>query len=209
MYQAIQAMIISTARLIIRPWQLADLHMMATWPRFPDPIDTDWNWPHELNEQGILDLFFAIRSADPKRHEWTILSRQDTIIGYVGLREIDQIDRSARLGIGFGYPYIGQGYGYEALCAFLDAVFSTLQFRSIRLDVGMPNLRARRLYDRLGFRERSTWWRNLGPACNWTFLDDPWYEEVRCFFRWNAHSIYMLCSEMELEAGDWQLAACC
>ncbi len=195
-------MIISTARLIMRPWQIADLHAMAAWPRFSDPLDADWNWPHELNEQGMLDLFFVIRSADPKRHEWTILTKQGIIVGYVGLRETDQTDRSARLGIGFGQPYIGQGYGYEALSAFLDAAFSTLQFRCIRLDVGMPNLRARRLYDRLGFRETYTFWRDVGPATDWTFLDDAEYDEVRHFFRWGAHSVYMLCMEMKLEAED-------
>jgi RimJ/RimL family protein N-acetyltransferase len=198
-------MIISTARLIIRPWQIADLHAMAAWPRFPDPLDADWNWPHELNAQGMLELFFAIRSADPKRREWTILTKQDAVVGYVGLREIDQVDRSARLGIGFGYPYIGRGYGYEALCAFLETVFSTLQFRCIYLDVGMPNLRARRLYDRLGFRETYTFWRDVGSARGWTFLDDSHYDEVRHFFRWSAHNVYMLCAEMTLKAGDWRL----
>ncbi len=197
-------MIISTDRLILRPWQLADLLVMAAWPRFTSPLDADWNWPQELSDQGMLDLFFAIRNVDPKRRHWTILTKQDEVVGYIDLRDLDQAERSTRLGIQLGQPYIQQGYGSEALRAFLDTYFGVLQFRCIRLDVGLPNLRARRLYERLGFRAVHTFWRSLGSAVEWSALHHPRYASLQEMLCWSMGSVYMQHVEMELTAEEWK-----
>jgi ribosomal-protein-alanine N-acetyltransferase len=195
-------MIIATERLILRPWQVADLYAMAAWPRFTDPLDADWNWPHELYEQGMIDLFFAMRDADPRRRHWTILQKEGDILGYLDLRDIDENSGSARLGIQLGKPYIGRGYGFEALRAFIDACFGQLQLRCIRLDVGMPNLRARRLYQRLNFREMDTFWRDIGSATEWVALKESRYAHLQHMLRWSTTRLYMQHIEMELRVKD-------
>jgi RimJ/RimL family protein N-acetyltransferase len=197
-------MIITTHRLVLRPWERADLDAMARWPRYPDPLDNDWNWPHMLQAHGNADMFFLARTVDPRRYEWTITTAAGEIVGQLGIRAIDPETRTARLGIALGYPYTGQGYGEEALRAFLDAYFGPLDFGQLLLDVSLHNLRARRLYERLGFCETSTFWHALGPAADYTFLRDPRYDPIRSHLRWGSVEVYLRYAQMTLDAETWQ-----
>lgn len=199
-------MIITTPRLVIRPLHRADLDAMAQWPCYPDPLDAILNWPHTLHQQGTADLFFLTRSVDPRRREWTITTTDGAVVGHLGLREIEQAQGSARLGIGFGYPYTGQGYGTEALRTFLDAFFGPLHFTRLHLDVSLYNQPARRLYQRLGFREVNTFWYELGPSAEHAFLTEPRYDPIRPFLRWSSTSVYLRYAEMLLEIHDWRAA---
>lgn len=195
-------MIITTDRLVIRPWRRADLDAMAAWPRYPDPLDAVWNWPHVLVAQGTADFFFFGRDTDPTRREWTIV-QADQVIGQLGLRQINRAAGSARIGIALGLPYIGQGYGAEALSAFGNAFFGPLGFRRMLLDVRAYNQRALRLYAKLGFREIAQFWYEAGPPEEWAFLDQPRYNSVRNCFRWTNHSVLVQHLELSLDAADW------
>ncbi|HEY0607674.1 MAG TPA: GNAT family N-acetyltransferase [Herpetosiphonaceae bacterium] len=204
-------MIIRTPRLVLRPMQREDLDAMAAWPRYPDPLDEIFNWPQMIHGNGTADLFFVTRSADPRRREWTILATPkghpaptgDMVIGHLGIRDIQPRPHSARLGIGLGLPYTGQGYGEEALRGFLDAFFGPLRFTRLYLDVSLHNTRALRLYRRLGFRELSTFWSELGPAEEHAYLDDPHYDSIREYLRWSAATVYMRYAAMVLDAKEW------
>lgn len=195
------AVTIITDRLVIRPWQRADLDAMDEWLPFPDPIDEEWNWPQQLRNRGGADFFFIGRSGDPRRFEWSIL-HSGGVIGYLGIREIDH--RSARLGIHFGYPYVDQGYGAEALRAFLDTFFGLLAFNEMKLDVRSYNFRARRLYERFGFRRVRRFWQSAGSIEALAFLDEPQYDAVRRYFRRDAHAMLVECIEMTLSADQWR-----
>lgn len=196
-------MIITTPRLVVRPMQREDLDAMADWPRYPDPLDEVYNWPRLLRENGTTDLFFLTRASDHRRREWTILTADGSAIGHLGIRDIQPRPHSARLGIGLGFPYIGQGYGEEALRGFLDAFFGPLRFARLYLDVSLHNTRALRLYRRLGFRELSTFWHDLGPADEYDYLDEQRYDPIREYIRWSAATVYMRYAAMVLYAGDW------
>jgi RimJ/RimL family protein N-acetyltransferase len=195
--------IIITPRLVLRPWQRRDLDVMARWPPFPDPIDAAWNWPRVLYEHGTLDLFWASRNFDARRIEWTITRHDDQIVGYINLREIDYEAHSGWLGIGFGYPYIGQGYGTEALRALLDHAFGELGLERVRLDVALYNTPAVRLYRRFGFRDVRSFWQQPELPADWRFFDAPRYDGIRHLFRHGQGGIYMRCVEMSLAADDW------
>lgn len=200
-------MILHTERLILRPWQRADLDRMAKWPRFPDPLDAVWNWPHLLYEQGTADLFFLSRQHDPQRQAWTITTHAQQVIGHLEIRAIQQVERRARLGIGLGYPYVGQGYGSEALTTFLGAFFGPLGFTMLQLEVAAYNARGRHVYDRLGFRQGSSVWQRVGPSGDYGFLSQPAYAAVRPLFRQEGGSMLALSIQMELAATDWQAGA--
>jgi RimJ/RimL family protein N-acetyltransferase len=190
--------VVITPRLVLRPWQRDDLDVMACWSPFQDPLDGVWNWPQVLRKQGSVDLFWASRNLDPKRLEWTIVRHDGTVVGYLGIRNIDWDTGEAWLGIGFGQPYVGQGYGTEALEAFLRYFFATLQFIHLRLEVALHNTSARRLYQRLGFRDIRTFWYLAELPTDWTFLRDPRYDDVRHLFRQGQDGMYIQCVEMEL-----------
>jgi RimJ/RimL family protein N-acetyltransferase len=199
----IRTLTIHTPRLVLRPWQRSDLDCMAQWPPFPDPIDVEWNWPRVLHEQGTLNLFWAGRNMDPRRVEWTITQHDDTVVGHVGVRQVDAYQGNSALGIGFGYPYIGHGYGREALAAFLDQYFGALSFATLRLQVALHNTRALRLYQKLGFRNTHTFWHQPELLTDWSFFADACYDDVRHLFRWGQDGVYMQCVEMELAAHEW------
>jgi len=183
--------------LLVRPLQHADLLAMAAWPPFADPLDRAWNWPQELARLGSLDLFFVMRANNPRRREWAI-TRASDVIGYLGIRDIDRAARSSRLGIGLGAPYVGRGYGTEALSAFVGQYFGALEFRVLRLDVAAHNLRARHLYERLGFRELGQRWQDDGAAEDWAFLSASRYDALREHFDPRGGRMFARTIEMEL-----------
>ena len=197
-------MILRTKRLIVRPWQRADLDRMAEWPRFPDPLDAVWNWPQLLQSHGTADLFFLARAHDPCRQEWTITTQAKEVIGHLGIRAIQHAKRVAQLGIGLGYPYLQQGYGTEALRAFLPAFFGAMGFHTLGLEVAAYNARARHVYHQLGFREVGAGWHPIGSSSDFGFLSAPAYAAVRPLFREDGATMLALSSKMMLTAPDWQ-----
>lgn len=193
-------MIITTERLVLRPLQRDDLRAMARWPRFTDPLDLVWNWPQQLHENGTADLFWWSRALDNRRREWAIL-HENQVIGYLSLRDINEVERSGWLGIGFGAPYVGQGYGAEALRMFVQVCFGQLALHTLQLDVAAHNGRARRLYDRLGFRAARSWWQDAGLARDFTFLATAEYAAIRPYFRAAGLRMQMQVITMALAAG--------
>lgn len=175
---------------------------MANWPLFSGPLDQSWNWPRRMRADGSLDLFFLSHASDTARATWTIL-RHGTVVGLLQLKHIRRAEGDAELGIAFGAPWIGQGYGREALCAFLDFFFGPAGFSAIRLEVAPANLRAHRLYRRLGFEEMSHFWRHVGVAADYAFLDRPDYVAIRPFFRHTGTGVYQMFTEMRLDATGW------
>src|SRR5215210_6173771 len=96
---------LETERLLIRPWQRADLDAMAAWPPFPDALDQLWNWPQQLKQTASLDLFFASHTMDPARRAWTLL-HAGAPIGLLQLKNIRQTEGAASFGIALGAPWI-------------------------------------------------------------------------------------------------------
>lgn len=175
---------------------------MAAWPAFPDPLDTAWNWPQQLHAQGTADLFYLMRASNPARREWAVTTSTCEVIGHLGIRDI-QVRASARLGIGLGYPYVGQGFGVEALRGFLDVYFGMLGFVKLELDVTEYNFRARRAYDRLGFRTVGRSWRPVGKVSDFAFLDTPAYAKLHGLFKVDGDLMLARSIDMLLTVGEW------
>jgi RimJ/RimL family protein N-acetyltransferase len=197
---------LKTERLLLRPWCRADLSAMADWPPFTAPLDQVWNWPQRLSLLGSLDTFFAIHDADPQRRAWTILN-SGAVIGLLQLKEIHPSEGDAIMGIAFGHPWVGKGYGREALTAFLEAYFERFNFTTLRLEVALVNRRAYHLYETLMFQETRRFWRDAGTAEENRFLDEPAYAGLRSYFRWANGGVYQLYAEMKLSADRWRRQA--
>ena len=188
---------IHSRRLALRPLARTDLDAMAAWPPFHAPLDQEWNWPQRLHQNGLLDLFWVSHTNDSSRRAWTI-SQRSQVIGLLQLSRIRRPEADARLGIALGAPWIGRGYGHEALEAFLRAYFGELGFKTLLLEVALVNERAVKLYRRLGFQEQKRFWRAADIANDYQFLDQPEYAAVRQYFRWANAGVYQLYAEMAL-----------
>jgi len=86
-------------------------------------------------------------------HVFSIVDLEsDTLIGCCILFNVDQTHRHAMLGIG-EKPYQNRGYGQETIRLLLDFAFNLLNLHNVILGFFEFNERARRCYERVGFKE--------------------------------------------------------
>jgi RimJ/RimL family protein N-acetyltransferase len=116
-------------------------------------------------------------------------------VGHLSLRQIDH-PRTARLGITIGAEFTGRGYGQDSLYTFLDYYFGQLGFREMRLDVSGANMRARRLYRKLGFKQLYSFWLAASYHDMGVELKDAW---VRNHLRQGRERYF----EMSLTVNQW------
>ena len=78
----------------------------------------------------------------------------DRLLGNISLIKINYIDRSAELGILIGEnDDRSKGYGTEAIKLLLDFAFNYLNLNNIGLTLIECNSRAKRCYEKAGFKE--------------------------------------------------------
>ena len=95
--------------------------------------------------------------ADGRRISYAILTKANELIGMVSCYNIDRKHSSGEIGVYLGEQNTwGQGYGTDALIAFLRHVFFSLAFSSVYLHTYESNVRARRSYARVGFQVQDT-----------------------------------------------------
>lgn len=137
----------------LRPATLDDLELLRRWDEQPhvfesDPND-DWGWESELarhvdwREQLIAEVdgvpIGYLEIIDPARddeHYWGDCGKN--------LRAID-------IWIGEA-EYLGRGHGTRMMQLALERCFSAPEVAAVILDPLFSNERARRFYERLGFR---------------------------------------------------------
>lgn len=89
----------------------------------------------------------------------SIITRNDNIpIGFISLKGIDWSSAKAELAIAIcDIQYRSGGYGTDALALGIDHAFRSLKLNSIYLSVFPSNMRAIRVYEKIGFKlvERS------------------------------------------------------
>lgn len=90
-----------------------------------------------------------------KGHNYAIVEKEtDELLGNCGLMDIEQVNRTAEVGIFLGEePFRGKGYGAEALRLLCDYSFNVLNLRSLMLRVYDYNERATASYRKVGFKE--------------------------------------------------------
>ena len=100
------------------------------------------------------------------RHE------DDKLIGSIGLHSIDNINKTATLGIFIGEESgRNKGYGTEAVRLILDYGFNYLNLNNIKLDVMEFNNRAIACYKKCGFKE-------YGRRRKCYFLNGKYYDKI-------------------------------
>lgn len=189
-------------RVRLRPWQYLDSVAQDAWPPFNDPSQVFWHIPRSA-ALGSAESTWSY-DYDPMRYIWAVENGAGTLIGRVSLRDIDKARSEGRLGISFGSPYVGQGFGTETMIVFLDHCFGPLEFRKILLDVAGSNRRAVQCYERLGFHYAGSDWRAPSARDDLRFLDSPAYRDILPYVRRSRHGTWVQFFEMELPAAEWR-----
>ncbi len=80
-------------------------------------------------------------------------TKHKNAIGFISLGEIDKENKKAELGMLIGEKKLwGHGFGTDALITLLDYLFNKLDFNRINLEVFDYNLRAKKAYEKIGFK---------------------------------------------------------
>lgn len=139
-------------RVYLRALEREDAPLLREWINDPEvtrflQIYRPMNLPAEEQfidkaNQGEHDLVLGIA-----------MRATDQLVGGIGLHAIDFKDRHAGVGIMLGVKdEWSKGYGGEAIQLLVRHAFETLNLNRVWLRVYEYNERARRCYERIGFR---------------------------------------------------------
>jgi diamine N-acetyltransferase len=182
----------------VRAFTRRDVDRWLAWPRHSDPLFSSFDPPtmsgsmrdawydDVVNRQGQLP--FAIEDLDR------------AMVGRIFLRHVRPRDRTSILGIDLDPRCLGRGYGTDALRALLGYYFGPAGFRKMYLSVASFNVRARRSYERCGFRYFHTHWDVLKTRAK--VLEDPRYEPVRDLFRMGPRGLEAQMKDMVADASQ-------
>jgi diamine N-acetyltransferase len=187
-------------RVTIRPLTENDLDVMSTWAPFDDPLYRLFDWPKRAYREN--SAWFSALIRDRTRVYYAVEDESCILIGRISLRQIRGRE-SARLGIGFGTDFCGQGYGTEALRVFLRYYFIDLAFQKMVLDVSAINQRAVRCYERCGFERVGTHYQYMGQDKEVAFIQKRPYRHLRQYVQRRGRRSYMLAYDMILERELW------
>lgn len=112
---------------------------------YPVSLLDEKNWINDLHKKGFRErIVFAIMQ---KKNNEKIFA------GYLGVKNINYIHKTADFGIILSKDFRGQGMGKEAMELFFDYLFRQINIRKVRLEVLEDNDIAINLYKKIGFKE--------------------------------------------------------
>lgn len=143
---------LETARLVLRPFRMADADAARQLAGDRAVADTTLNVPHPY-EDGMAERWIANHRDWYERDEQVvfaiILRVENALIGAVGLR-MDMLDARAELGYWIGRPYWKQGYCTEAARAVVAFGFERLDLNRIFAHHFSRNPASGRVMQKLG-----------------------------------------------------------
>jgi diamine N-acetyltransferase len=188
-------------RVRVRPFTRADVDAWQSWPDYTEPLLVGTS-PRRMAPDQRSRWFDDVVQRQ-RQLPFAIDDERGMLIGRLFLRHVRHDERSAVLGIDLHPTRLGQAYGTEALGAFLQYFFDTMDFKSMLLSVAAHNERARRCYASLGFVTIGSHWdAHSGPDV--LRQQDGAYEHVRGFFRRGAIGLEALFYDMRLERPVWR-----
>lgn len=123
-----------------------------------------------LNEEAEKD---ALEKMSKEGYNFAIINKtDDCLIGNISLMKINQIHRTAEVGLFIGdAENRGKGYGSEAMKLILCYAFKILNLNNILLNVFSFNKNAQAMYKKVGFKE-------IGKRRNAYFYNNKYYDLV-------------------------------
>jgi RimJ/RimL family protein N-acetyltransferase len=141
------------AKVYLRPLEREDAPLLVPWFNDPDVTRT----LRRYRPQTLRDEEAFLEKVTQSEHDLAlgvVVRETDRLIGGTGLHQIDFKNRSCAFGISIGEKgEWGKGYGTEAAWLVVKHAFETLNLNRVWLHVYEYNQRARRSYEKLGFRQ--------------------------------------------------------
>jgi RimJ/RimL family protein N-acetyltransferase len=142
----------------LRPLVLSDLARVLEWSR-DEAFCLANGWPVGLPAEQLQDWFVRLLNNPPVdliRKGIVVTTPQHPeghLVGFVDLREVNPLEKRARLRIAIGdETHRGQGVGYAAGLQMLEHGFTELGLERITAEVHSSNGRMLALLEKLGFQ---------------------------------------------------------
>jgi len=185
-------------RTRVRPFGRADVDEWQAWPDYAEPLLVGTS-PRRMAPDQRSRWFEDITQRQ-RQIPFAVEDEQGQMIGRIFLRHVRRDEGSAVLGIDLHPARLGQGYGTEALGAFLQHFFEGMGFSRMLLSVAAHNSRARRCYESLGFVTIGSHWdAHIGPDVT---QQRP-FADVRHLFRRGPLGLESLFYDMQLDRAEW------
>ncbi len=100
-----------------------------------------------------------LENASKSKYNFAIVNKSnDKLMGNISLMNVQEIDRTAELGIFIGdEENLSCGYGTEAIMLLLDYAFNFANLNNVMLKVYDFNKRAIKAYEKCGFKTFGIW----------------------------------------------------
>lgn len=114
-----------------------------------------------------------LEKASSEKYNFAIVAKEnDMLLGNISLMNVNDIDKTAELGIFIGdKKYHSSGYGSEAIKLLLDYAFKHVNLNNIMLRVYSFNKGAIKAYEKCGFKTFGVW-----KECH--YFDGEYHDEI-------------------------------
>lgn len=182
---------------IIRPLKKSDAELLKYWGTFDDPLFYGYEY-NDLNSKE-KEIWYKLKTKINSCQYYSAISKENKLIGYVGLKEINYINKTAKIGIVIDPNFVSKGYGTFIFRDFLGICFKLKRFKRLDLEVNSWNIRAIKLYKKFGFKNISHRYQKFeNQELNLEKYDN--YEE---HFKYIRNDIYSKIYKMSLEREDF------
>ena len=142
------------ARIILRGKRMDDAEKDYIWRSDAEIARLDATQPLTMKYDRYLKNFESqLRHPTPGSHHFGIETAEGRYIGNCMYYDLNSIAKEAELGIVIGdKDYWSGGYGYDAVVTLLRHMFETMGLHRVYLHTLEWNHRARKCFERSGFR---------------------------------------------------------
>jgi diamine N-acetyltransferase len=141
-------------RVYLRPAERDDIPLFVSWLNDAETASfLSFRAPMSFAQEEDWFEKLLVDQGKSRWHFVMCLLDGGQPIGTIGLFDLDTVNGSAGMGITVGEKSLwGKGYGTDSLNALLDFGFGMLRLERIWLDVNDDNVRAKRSYEKCGFK---------------------------------------------------------
>lgn len=134
---------------MIRRLRKNDKSLMLEWIK-DEKITSNFRFNGSNLTELDIDAFIDNSFSDEYRH-YAIVNENDEYLGTVSLKKINFFPRTAEFSIVLREMAMGSGYGKKAIEDILKIAFDELNLNKVYLNVLNKNIRAIKLYEKMGF----------------------------------------------------------
>ena len=158
-------------QVYLSPMSIEDAETYCRW--LNDPLIAGNIARTDKADSLTAELEYIEKTHKKNAHIYAIVNNEtDTLVGNIGIEEIDNTSRTATIGVFIGdEENRGKGFGSEALRLACRYAFDRLNMHSLHLWVFSFNERAMNVYKKVGFKE-------VGRMRESYYLDGKYHDSI-------------------------------